>query len=130
GAAPTAQLDVISAERLDRYSRLAIEVGLDLAPGQDLLVDALVEHAPLARSVARTAYAAGAHSVDVVYQDRHLTRALVELGADDSLDWTPDWLGRRLEDAGSPGSALLSPHGDPAPGLVAHLAGAPASRAR
>src|SRR5262252_6571626 len=130
GAAPTAQLSVIPAERLDRYSRLAIEVGLDLAPGQDLLVDALVEHAPLARSVARTAYAAGAHYVDVVYQDRHLTRALIELGADESLDWTPDWLVRRLEDADRRGCALLSLHGEPEPDLMAGLDGARVSRAR
>lgn len=123
-------MSVITAERLDRYARLAIEVGLDLAPGQDLLVDALVEHAPLARSVARTAYAAGAHYVDVVYQDRHLTRALVELGADGSLDWTPEWLVRRLEDADSRSCALLSLHGDPEPDLMADLDGARVSRAR
>ena len=121
---------MITAERLDRYARLALEVGLGLAPGQDLLVDALVEHAPLARSVARTAYAAGAHYVDVVYQDRHLTRALVELGADESLDWTPEWLVRRVEDAHNRSCALLSLHGDPEPDLMADLDGARVSRAR
>src|SRR5262249_3371775 len=121
---------MISSERLDRYARLAIEVGLNLAPGQDLLVDTLVEHAPLARSVARAAYAAGARYVDVVYNDRRLTRALIELGADDALEWTPDWLVHRVEDADRRSRAMLSLHGDPEPELRADLDGARAARAR
>lgn len=121
---------MITAERLDRYARLALEVGLNLAPGQDLLVDALVEHAPLARSVARAAYTTGARHVDVVYHDRRLTRALVELGAEDALEWTPDWLVRRLEEADRRSSAMLSLHGDPEPDLMADLDGARVARAR
>jgi aminopeptidase len=121
---------MITAERLDRYARLALEVGLNLAPGQDLLVDALVEHAPLARSVARAAYTTGARYVDVVYHDRRLTRALVELGAEDALEWTPDWLVRRLEEADRRSSAMLSLHGDPEPDLMADLDGARVARAR
>lgn len=121
---------MISTERLDRYARLAIEVGLNLAPGQDLLVDALVEHAPLARSVARAAYAAGARYVDVLYSDRRLTRTLVELAADDALEWTPDWLVRRVEEADRRSSAMLSLHGDPEPDLMADLDGARVARAR
>ena len=121
---------MISTERLDRYARLALEVGINLAPGQDLLVDALVEHAPLARSVARAAYAAGARYVDVVYNDRRLTRALIELGADDALEWTPDWLVHRVEDADRRSSAMLSLHGDPEPDLMADLDGARVARAR
>lgn len=121
---------MIAPERLDRYARLAIEVGLNLAPGQDLLVDALVEHAPLARSVARAAYAAGAHYVDVLYSDRRLTRALVELGADDALEWTPEWLVRRVEEADKCSGAMLSLHGDPEPDLMADLDGARVARAR
>ena len=62
------------SDRLDRYARLAVEVGVNLAPGQDLLVNAMVEHAPLARAVARAAYAAGARHVDVRYEDQHVTR--------------------------------------------------------
>ena len=121
---------MISAVRLDRYARLAIEVGLNLAPGQDLLIDALVEHAPLSRSVARAAYGAGARYVDFVYNDRRLTRALIELGADDALELTPEWLVRRVEEADRRSSAMLSLHGDPEPDLMADLDGARVARAR
>jgi len=121
---------MVSTERLDRYARLALQVGINLAPGQDLLVDALVEHAPLARRVAHAAYAAGARYVDVLYHDRRLTRALVELGGDEALEWTPEWLVRRVEDADSHSSAMLSLHGDPEPDLMADLDGTRVAKAR
>ena len=42
-----------SQERLADYARLAVRVGLNLQPGQVLAVNALLEHAPFARAVAR-----------------------------------------------------------------------------
>jgi len=121
---------VITDERLDRYARLAIEVGVNLAPGQDLLVDALVEHAPLARRVVRAAYAAGARHVDLLYRDQHALRAQVELAAEDTLDWTPPWLVERLEEAVRQRSAALTLHGDPDPDLMSGLDGRRVARAR
>jgi aminopeptidase len=112
---------VIAEERLDRYARLAIEVGVNLARGQDLLVDAYIAHAPLVHRIARAAYAAGARHVDVVYRDRHVTRALVELAPEDSLDWTPTWMVQRLDDATARRSARLLVHGDPDPDVMAGL---------
>jgi aminopeptidase len=101
-----------------------------VAPGQDLLVDAHIVHAPLVRRIARAAYAAGARHVDVVYVDSHLTRALVELGPDDALDWTPAWVVQRLEEATARRSARLAVIGDPDPGLMADLDGTRVGRAR
>jgi hypothetical protein len=43
-------------ERLERYARLVVEVGVNLQPGQTLAVGAGLEHAPLVRAVAREAY--------------------------------------------------------------------------
>src|SRR5262252_8693424 len=117
-------------ERLDRYARLAVEVGINLAPGQTLLVDAQLAHAPLVRSIARAAYAAGAGRVDVLYADGHLTRALVELGPDEALDWTPAWMVQRIDEAIERRSARLVVHGDPEPDLLAGLDGARVGRAR
>ena len=45
--------------RLAAYARLAVQVGVNLQPGQRLAINALVEHAPLVRAVAREAYEAG-----------------------------------------------------------------------
>ncbi|HKF76094.1 MAG TPA: aminopeptidase [Candidatus Dormibacteraeota bacterium] len=121
---------MISDERLDRYARLAIEVGLNLTPGQDLLVEGMVEHAPLARRVARAAYAAGAGNVDVVYGDLHVSRAQIEAGAQARLGWTPPWMLRRIEDAMERHAALLSLHGNPEPDLMAGVDQARLGRSR
>jgi aminopeptidase len=121
---------VVTEERLDRYARLALTIGVNLAAGQDLLVDALVEHAPLARRVVRAAYAAGARFVDVLYRDQHALHAQVELGPEETLDWTPPWQVGRLEEAMRRQAATLLLHGDPEPDLMGGLDGARVARAR
>jgi len=121
---------VIEEKRLDRYARLVIEVGLNLLPGQDLLIDAYVEHAPLVRRLAFAAYAAGAHHVDVRYTDDHVTLAQVALAPDEALDWTPPWLVQRIEDAAARQAARLTLHGPPNPDLLTGQDGARVARAR
>jgi aminopeptidase len=121
---------VIEEERLDRYARLVIEVGLNLLPGQDLLIDAYVEHAPLVRRLAFAAYSAGAHHVDVRYADDHVTLAQVALAPEEALDWTPSWLVQRIEDAANRQAARLTLHGPPNPNLLAGQDGSRVARAR
>jgi aminopeptidase len=115
-------------ERLDRYARLAIEVGVRLQPGQDLLIDAAVDHAPLARRVARAAYVAGARHVDVQYNDQPLVRARVELGPDDGLGWSPPWLVLRLEEAMRRRACRIVIVGDQDPNGMAGLDGGRVAR--
>ena len=80
---------------LEAYARLIVQVGLNLQPGQDVQISGSIEHAPLARALARTAYEDGARYVDVAYEDSHVRKALVELGPEEALAWTPPyWLTR------------------------------------
>ena len=108
-------------ERLEAYARLIVRVGLNVQHGQDVAINGLVEHAPLVRAVARAAYAAGARYVDAYYGDYHVKGALVELGPEGSLDWTPPYLLSRLEDLAARHGARVSITGDPDPDLLAHL---------
>jgi aminopeptidase len=117
-------------ERLERYARLAVQVGLNLQPGQILGINALLEHAPLARAIAREAYAAGARYVDVLYTDQHVRRAHIELAADGELGHSPAWLVARLRDLGEAGGALCAITGNPEPELFADLDGDRVGRAR
>lgn len=119
-----------SEERLDRYARLAVEVGVNLQPGQDMLIEGAVEHAPLVRQLARAAYAAGARYVDAVYDDAHVVRAQVELGPDDGLGWTPPWRVQRLEEAARRQGCRVVVAGDPEPDLMAGLDGGRVARAQ
>ena len=120
----------MDSETLAAYAALAVRVGVGLRPGQDLHVSGLVEHAPLARAIARAAYEAGARYVDVAYQDRHVRRALIEQGPEQSLDWTPPWLVERLERLAAQEGAEISLSGEPDPELFAGLDGRRVGRAR
>jgi aminopeptidase len=117
-------------QRLERYARLAVQVGLNLQPGQILAVNALPEHAPLVRAVAREAYAAGASYVDVLYSDQHVRRAHAQLAADEMLGFSPPWLVARLRELGERGGALIAITGNPEPELFADLDGERVGKSR
>ena len=117
-------------ERLHRYARLTVQVGLNLQPGQTLGINALIEHAPLARAITREAYAAGARYVDVLYTDQHVRRAHIAGAADDQLGYSPPWLVRRLREFGETGGALVAITGNPEPELFADLDGERVGKAR
>ncbi len=47
-------------EKLDRFARLAVYVGLNLQAGQELVISATTEMLPLVRRITEHAYQAGA----------------------------------------------------------------------
>jgi len=112
---------VTSDERLRRYAELAVRIGANVQPGQDVVVTCLVEHAPIARAVAREAYRAGAQHVVFLYNDLHLRRAAIELGPESEVGWSPpyllDWVRRWPEE----NPAVISLSGNPTPDLLADL---------
>lgn len=112
---------VTTGERLQRYAELAVRIGANVQPGQDVVVMCLVEHVEIARAIVREAYRAGAQHVVVLYGDLHLRRAAIELGRESEIGWSApyllDWV-RRWPDENS---ALISLTGDPAPELLSDL---------
>jgi aminopeptidase len=91
---------------------LLVRAGVNLAEGQELLVHAQHEHAPLVRAIAEEAYAAGARFVDVAYADRLVQRAFVMSAPDEMLGWTPPWMVARLERAIEIGAAVIGVSAD------------------
>jgi len=114
-------------ERLERYAELCVRVGANVRPDQEVFIHALVEHAPLARALTRQAYRAGASYVNVLYSDEHVRRAMIELGPDEALTYSPGWMKTFME-SGS-GNAYLATVGDPEPELMADLDGDRVGRA-
>jgi aminopeptidase len=117
-------------ERLERYAQLAVDVGANVGAGQVVWVTALPEHAPLARAVARCAYARGARYVDVEYSDQHARRARIEHVEEETLGWTPPWALTKIDYVAEQNGALISIVGDPEPELLADLDGARVGKAR
>jgi aminopeptidase len=70
---------------IEAYARLVVRVGVNVQPGQRVIVIGQVEHAPVARAMAAEAYRVGASQVTIEYRDQHLNRAAAELQPEDML---------------------------------------------
>jgi len=82
---------------LERYADLIVSVGANVQPDQVLAVEALPEAQPLVHAIARRAYEKGARYVHVQYFDGAVKRIRAETAREETLDWVPPWLGRRME---------------------------------
>lgn len=114
-------------DRLERYAELAVRIGANVQDGQRVFVRGLVEHAPLVRELVRAAYRAGASYVDVHYGDGHVRRALIELGPDSALEYSPEWMKAFTE--AMAGCATIATTGNPEPDLLSDLDGERVGRA-
>jgi aminopeptidase len=117
-------------ERLELYARLTIEIGCNLAPGQDLRIAGQPEHLPFVRAIAKAAYELGAHYVETAYSDNHVRRARIQNAPDESLDWSPPWSLALIDYLAEANGALVSITGDPEPELLADLDGTRIAKAR
>jgi len=116
-----------NGDRLERYAELAVRVGANVQPGQEVFVHGLVEHAELIRALTRQSYRAGASYVSVVYGDQHVKRAMIELGPDEALTHSPEW--EKSLARTTAGNAQLGTSGNPEPELLADLDGERVGRA-
>ena len=108
-------------ELMRRYAELAVKVGINLEPGQNVTINALVDHIPFVRELARAAYEGGARYVDVNYGDKHVRKAMLERAPDDVLTWTPPYLLKKMQDMADGRGATINVAGDPEPDLFADL---------
>ncbi|WP_315734857.1 MULTISPECIES: aminopeptidase [unclassified Bradyrhizobium] len=102
----------IDPVKLDRLAEVAVKVGLQLQPGQDLLLTAPSVALPLVRKVAEHAYKAGAGIVTSFFSDEELTLARYRFGHDNSFDRAADWLYQGMAKAFSENTARLAIVGD------------------
>jgi aminopeptidase len=108
-------------ERLERFADLTVRLGANVQPGQDVVLIANVEQAPVARAIARAAYRAGAVHVVPHFEDTHLRAAAVELGPKDALGWSPPHLLHWVERWEVESPALIRLAGEPNSELLAGL---------
>lgn len=100
-------------------ARLAVHLGANVAPGQDVVVLVYdIEHARLAREVADAAYRAGAHYVSVLYWDQHVKRSRLMHADEESLGFTPGWWDSHVEESLERRGAYIVLWGDPDPELL------------
>ena len=93
---------------LEKYAELVIKVGLNLNPGQRLMIAGVpVQLAPLVRVLTKYAYLAGARFVEVQWKDQELDRLRLEFGPPEALDEFPDWRVQVVLDYFEAGDAYL-----------------------
>jgi aminopeptidase len=102
----------IDPVKLDRLAEVAIKIGLQLAPGQDLLLTAPTAALPLVRRIAEHAYKAGAGIVTPFFSDEEITLSRYRFGADDSFDRAANWLYEGMAKAFAGNAARLAIVGD------------------
>jgi aminopeptidase len=95
----TAAVDSAAMQDLfERYARLVMRVGINLEPGREVAIRALIEHAPLVRALVRAGYEAGARLVEVEYEDLDVLRSQIALAPDEAVGAAPRWMFERLDD--------------------------------
>ena len=107
---------------LKKYADVIVKVGLNLQPGQRLLVSstalfdgASLEAAPLIRLVTKSAYQMGARYVDIIWGDEEIMLSRYQYARRDSFGEYPAWKPAAHRDIVKKGDAFLGIIGsDPA----------------
>ena len=76
-------------EFFERLAELAVQVGVNLQQGQELVVSGDVEHAPLVRALMEAGWRAGAADVQALYREPYDQLFLGRYAADYRLDRSP-----------------------------------------
>jgi len=100
---------------LRQYAELTVRVGLNLQPGQRLLIgDPIFNYgvpllaAPLVQQIATCAYRAGARFVDVIWGDERLHQVRFRHAPRDSFAEFPTWQAQAMLDYARRGDAHLT----------------------
>ena len=95
-------------QKLDQLARVAIEVGLGLKSGQELVMTASLDAVPLARRITEHAYRAGASLVTTLYADDEATLMRYRHAPDEAFDHAAGWLYDGMGAAFKSGAARLA----------------------
>ncbi|MBA9083980.1 aminopeptidase [Fontibacillus solani] len=94
-------------QKLQKYAELAVKVGVNVQPGQNLIVNATIDSAELVRLIVKEAYNAGARFVKVNWSDDVVTRLRYEKAADESFLDDPKWYAGEMLEYVQNGAAVL-----------------------
>ncbi|WP_219508301.1 aminopeptidase [Nonomuraea ceibae] len=109
----------VPAAELSRYADVVLDVAAPITAGDLVLINAEIEHAPLARALTEAAYARGARYVDIWYFDPYAKLSRVRHAGDGTLGEVPAWLDARNEELARQCGVLLNLRGAAAPDLLA-----------
>jgi aminopeptidase len=95
-------------EKLDLLAQVAVNVGLGLKAGQELVMTASTDAMPLARRITEHAYRAGATLVTTLFSDDESSLMRYRSAANESFDHAAKWLYEGMAAAFKSGAARLA----------------------
>jgi len=95
-------------QKLDKYAELAVKVGVNVQPGQTLVVNAPLTAIDFVRSVTKHAYQVGAKNVHIEWYDEKISRIKYDLAPDEAFEEYPMWKAEGYEEMAKNGAAFLS----------------------
>ena len=107
-------------ELLEKYAKLAVETGVNVQKGQELIINSSVESKEFARYLTKAAYQAGASNVTVIWNDPYVSKTGYEYMSEETLAEVPEYLvarGQYVVDKGACSISVTSP----IPGLNSDL---------
>lgn len=79
-------------EKLQAYAELTVKIGVNIQPGQYLLVNTSVDALDFVRLVVKEAYKAGAGRVHVNFSDEEMDRTYFDHASDEEFNRFPEWI--------------------------------------
>lgn len=104
-------------ETIREYARLIVRTGVNVQPGQEVILNCPVEHYPFARYIIEEAYAAQAGEVIVRWNDQFDTRQFYLHASEEALSTVPDWKAESYGYYAKRGAAHISISGSNPEGL-------------
>lgn len=93
--------------KLERYADLIVRKGVNVRPGQEVVVQAPVEVAAFARLIVARAYAAGAGHVTVIWNDDAVTRLTYENVDASWFETVPSWQREQFDSLAEAGACFI-----------------------
>src|SRR5690606_34452038 len=109
----------IPAAELAGYADVVFDIAVPVLADDRVLINAEIEHAPLARALAEAAYARGARYVDIWYFDPYARRSRIQHADAATLSEIPSWLDARNEELARHCGVLVNIRGTATPDLLA-----------
>ncbi|MET0424455.1 MAG: aminopeptidase [Actinoplanes sp.] len=102
---------------IERFADLVVRAGINVQPGQGVVVRSDTAHLEIARAVVEAAYSAGAGWVEPVFSDGPMKRSAVDHATVEQLSTSRGWAVQRIEEWREQGAASIALVGDPNPSL-------------
>lgn len=93
--------------KIERYADLIVRKGVNVVPGQEVVVQAPTETAPFVRTLAARAYAAGAGHVTVIWGDDEITRLTYENVETSWFETVPSWQREQFDSLAQAGACFI-----------------------